>query len=234
MAASAPGVLVPLRRFVGVAFERRTYRNLCYLTLAFPLGIAYFVVFAILLSLGVGLTIVLVGIPILLSTVGVALVLVELERRLASVLLDLDFEEPVFPEFDEPREVARDVLLDRTTWLGTVYLLSKFVIGMVAFVLLVAATSFSLAFVLAPLYYQHGTIGIHVPETVRLAPGVALGWGDLSLELVLPVTITSWLVESVWEALALSAVGVVVLLGSFHVVNGVARGLGWYTRVMLR
>lgn len=234
MAARTGALPGPLARFVGVAFEGRTYRHLVYLALAFPLGIAYFVTFTVLFSVGASLAIFLVGIPILLSAVGVGLVLVAVERRLATVLLDLEFEEPVFPSFDDPVTAAREVLLDRTTWLGIVYLLSKFVVGVVAFVLLVCFASFSLAFVLAPLYYRSGTIGIHVPETVHLSPGVALGWGDLSVELVMPITITSWLVQTIWEALLLSAVGVLILLASLHAVNGIARGLGWYTRVMLR
>jgi len=234
MARRTPSVRGSLSRFVGVAFEGRTYRHLVYLALAFPLGIGYFVAFTVLFSVGASLTIVLVGVPILLSSIGVALVLVALERRLAGVLLDLEFEEPVFPEYDDPGSLARGVFLDRTTWLGLCYLLSKFAIGIVAFVLLVCLASFSLAFVLAPLYYQSGNVGIHVPETVHLSPGVALGWGDLSVELVMPITVTSWLVQTIWEALVLSAVGVVFLLLSLHAVNGMARGLGWYTRVMLR
>lgn len=224
----------PLARFLGVAVEERTYRNLLYLALAFPLGVTYFVVFTVLLSLGAGLLVVLVGVPILLGTVGVALGLIELERRLAAVLLDLEFEGSVFPELDDPRSVARSVFLDRTTWLGLVYLFSKFVLGMVAFVALVFLASFSVAFVFAPLYYRHGNVGIHVPETVTLTPGVALGWGQASVEIVVPFTITSWLVQSVWEALLLSAIGLLLVVASLHAVNWMARGMGWYTGVMLR
>lgn len=52
------------RGFFGVVAEPRSYLNIVYLLLAFPLGTFYFVFLVTGLSLGFGLIITLVGIPI--------------------------------------------------------------------------------------------------------------------------------------------------------------------------
>jgi hypothetical protein len=58
-----------VNEFFGVLRRSETYRNLGYDLLAFPLGIAYFVFLVTGLSVGVGLVIIWVGVPILLGVV---------------------------------------------------------------------------------------------------------------------------------------------------------------------
>jgi hypothetical protein len=55
-----------VKQFFGVAARGETYLNIIYLLLAFPLGTAYFVFLVTGLSLGLGLLIIWIGIPILL------------------------------------------------------------------------------------------------------------------------------------------------------------------------
>ena len=56
-----------LRRvsFLGVLIDPQSYVNILYLLLSFPLGIAYFVFLVTGISLGFGLLIIWVGVPIL-------------------------------------------------------------------------------------------------------------------------------------------------------------------------
>lgn len=77
-----------VRWFVGVPVRPQTYLNLVYLGLAFPLGIAYFAFVTVGLSLGIGLALLVVGIPILLLVVLGALGIAAFERWLADLLLD--------------------------------------------------------------------------------------------------------------------------------------------------
>ena len=52
-------------RFFTAPVEVRTYTNLFYLALAFPLGLFYFIFLLTGLALGFGLTIIWIGLPIL-------------------------------------------------------------------------------------------------------------------------------------------------------------------------
>ena len=54
-----------LRQIFGAPFRLRTYKNLLYLTLAMPLGLAYFVFLIVGLALGFGLTLIWIGLPLL-------------------------------------------------------------------------------------------------------------------------------------------------------------------------
>ena len=76
------------RGFFGVVAEPRSYLNIVYLLLAFPLGTFYFVFLVTGLSLGFGLIITLVGIPILLLVLSGSWVLCRFERQVAITLLN--------------------------------------------------------------------------------------------------------------------------------------------------
>lgn len=223
-----------LRSFAGVAVDGRTYRNLVYLLLTFPLGLAYFIGLTVALSLGVGLAVILVGIPILLATLGVVLVLADVERRLASIFLDVEFDGSPYPEGDSGLDVARDLVVSKQTWGGLAYLFSKFFLGTFLFGVLMMLFTTSLSMVVTPLTYDGAMVGFHLPEPIELSLGAVFGWAGWEVELALPVTITSWIVSSIWEALVFSALGVVALLASLHACNGIARLVGWYTHLMLR
>ena len=71
-----------LRAFFGVAVRGQSYRNLVYLALSFPLGVAYFTFLVTGLSAGTALIIFWVGIPILLLTLAGWWVMGMLERQL--------------------------------------------------------------------------------------------------------------------------------------------------------
>ncbi len=76
--------LVP---FFSVVIEPQSYLNILYLLLSFPLGIAYFVFLVTGISLGFGLAIIWLGIPILALVLAASWVLYQFERLLAIHLL---------------------------------------------------------------------------------------------------------------------------------------------------
>ena len=67
--------------------EKQTYLNLAYLLLAFPLGIIYFVFLVTGFSLGFGLIVTFLGIPILLGMLAATWGIAAFERQLANQLL---------------------------------------------------------------------------------------------------------------------------------------------------
>ena len=139
-----------LRSAVEVPFRLQTYRNLLYLTLAFPLGLLYFIFLAVGLSVGIGLTITVIGVPIMLAVLAAATGMASFERKLTTYLLGIDIEPPGNVAFDRDHDLS---IVERTktlvtslgTWKAVVYLASKFLLGMVSFfaitTLLVTAVS---------------------------------------------------------------------------------------------
>jgi hypothetical protein len=196
----------PVGSFVGVVARPQTYRNLFYLAVAFPLGVAYFVVLVTGFSLGVGLAVTLVGIPILLATVWLVRALSLVERRLATTLLGVEIPDPEPATSEELWDRVVALLTSPVTWLGLVFLLGKFVLGIATFAVLAVLGALTFAFVTAPLYYDLPNAGVDV--------GV-------------------WQVTTFPEALVLSVLGVVFLFVSLHAVNGVAWGWGRIAAVLL-
>lgn len=196
----------PVAAFVGVVARPQTYRNLLYLAIAFPLGVAYFVVLVTGFSLGAGLAVTLVGIPVLLATFWLVRALSFVERRLATTLLGVQIPdpEPAGAEGLWDRVVA--LLTSPVTWLGLVFLLGKFVLGIATFVILAVLGALTVAFLTAPLYYD--------------LPGAG-------------VDVAVWQVTTLPEALVVSVLGVVFLFLSLHAVNGVAWVWGRVAAVLL-
>jgi len=189
----------------GPATEAQTYRSLFYLLLSFPLGIAYFIFLTTGLSLGTGLLVIFVGVPILIGMLYACVGLGAFERRIANSMLHLSIPSPPPPSSSPGLWPKLKALFgDSTTWKSLFYLLLKFPFGIAAFVVLVTAFSTSLALVLAPLTY-----------------------GTLSLDFGL------WRVDSRDEATIWCLIGVVLLLASFHLVNGLAFVWGRFAQMML-
>jgi FtsH-binding integral membrane protein len=189
----------------GPATEAQTYLNLLYLLLAFPLGIAYFVFLITGLSLGTGLLVIFVGVPILMGVLFACLGLGAFERLMARSMLHLMIPSPPMLASGPGLWAKFKALFgDATTWKSVFYLLLKFPFGVAVFVVLVTAFSVSLALILAPLTY-----------------------GIISIDFGL------WRVDSKDEATIWCLIGVVLLLVSFHLVNGLAFLWGRFAQIML-
>ncbi|ELZ47211.1 sensor protein [Halorubrum coriense DSM 10284] len=201
-----------LARFLGVPFDAQTYRNLAYLLLAFPLGIAYFTVVTTGLSTGLGLLVTFAGVPIVIATLLVTLGIGSFERRLADYLLDVDVDadagevELAFGSVEETIGTTKRVLTAPTTWTGLLLVGLKFVYGVVAFTALVTAFAVSATLLAAPALYD--------------APGVTYTFGP-------------YVIDTLREAVAGAGLGVLLVLVSLHVSNGLARFGGFLTDALL-
>ncbi len=78
-----------MKNFFKVITEGKTYLSMFYLLLSFPLGIIYFVFIVTGLSLGLGLAITLLGIPILFLTLLLWRVFAKFEIILAESMLNI-------------------------------------------------------------------------------------------------------------------------------------------------
>jgi len=189
----------------GPATDAQTYFRLLYLLLGFPLGIAYFVFLTVGLSLGAGLLITFVGVPILIGVFFACLGLGAFERSMAQAMLHLSIPAPPKPP---PAtgflEKLKSVFTNPATWKSLLYLLLKFPFGIAAFVVLVTAFSMSVALILAPLTYNTLTMDFGFCQ-----------------------------ITSKDEATVCCLVGVVLLLVAFHLVNGLAFVWGRFAQMML-
>lgn len=135
-------------RIFGPVLQQRTYRNLLYAVISFPLGLMYFVTMIVGLSLGAGLAILLVGFVILALTLAFARLLGRFEQEITKALLGATFE----PRMPGPRG-WRAILADRRSWTTVVYLLLRFPLGVAG--LVVSLLFFvSVPIMAAPLLYN--------------------------------------------------------------------------------
>ncbi len=143
-----------LTRFFGVVRRPETWLGILFNWLAFPLGLFYFVFLITGLSLGVGLVVVWVGIPILLVVAGAWWLFGAFERVQARYLLGADV--PGAPrEWEKVDGVwakLRAHFGSGATWKDLVYLLAKLPFGIVSLTLLVTAAAMVFWFVAMPFF----------------------------------------------------------------------------------
>jgi hypothetical protein len=140
----------------GAFVRKQSYLNLLYLILSFPLGIFYFVLVVVGISVGFSLLIVLIGIPLLGLTLAAVRGLGAWERQLAIWLLDADIPRRVVLRISwkHPWRALKRLVRDKSTWKALAFLLLKLPLGVVSFVACVVLGSVSAALLLCPLTYR--------------------------------------------------------------------------------
>ncbi len=203
--------------------EPRTYLNIAYLLLGFPLGLTYFVVLVTGLALGLGLSITLLGIPVLLSVVGFVWSFVWFERQAAAVVLGLELpirtpsstrDAPGTPSgtvnsdqlsLARSWNTLRAYIASGVFWRGLAHLLIRFPLGLFGFVAAVALLSFSAALIGMPFYYHYSDW--------------SFGWPSWQPNLI--------------EAVCLSVVGIGVGVISVRFLNLLAEAMARMTHALL-
>jgi hypothetical protein len=199
-----------LLHFFKAPFRLRTYTNLLYLALAFPLGLLYFLFLTVGIPLGVGLTLVWIGIPILALVFAGSWGLAAMERQLAIHALGA----PV-PPMSQPALEATQPVWERVkaffsnpvTWKGMAFLLLKLPLGVVSFVSIVFLLSLSAAFLLTPIFWQ---------------------WGSYEVDSGVILLVDSW-----GEAWLCALFGLVLLFVSLNLLNGLALVWRWMATFLL-
>lgn len=196
--APAPARRGAFIRFLRAPLELRSYTNLLFLSLAFPLGLAYFIFLSVGLSLGLGLTLIWIGFPILAVVFAASWGLTAMERQLAIHLLGAEVP-PMAPAEPPARRGflhrVLDFLGNPVTWKGMGYLILKFPLGVITFTVTVFLLSLSAAFLIAPFAEPTGLLELD-------------GW--------------MWRMDSPLAAVASAAVGVVLAFLSLQALNGLA------------
>ncbi|MFC3551068.1 sensor domain-containing protein [Lysobacter cavernae] len=159
-----------LGRFFGVAAEPRTYAALFYMLLSLATGIFYFtwVVFGI--SFSAGMSVLIVGIPVLILYFGSVRILSLVEGRIVEVMLGERMpRRPLYSERGKPwLERIKDMFIDPRTWSTQLYFLLMLPLGVAYFVLAVIGLSLSLSLIVAPVALLFGASGYFELDGINL------------------------------------------------------------------
>lgn len=185
---------------------KKFFPNLVYLLLALPLGVLYFVILITGYTLGAGLSITLVGIPILVTMIFVTYLLGDLDRAMTSKLLGVRIAKPeAKPSRDDS---ARSILVAQLKsvqfWKEFGYLLLKMPLGIVAFVVTITFVSVSLVLIAAPF------IVTYIPEAEMTL------WYGLQIDTLQAAIVTSVV------GLGLGVITVLLINGFAHVLGSIS------------
>ena len=153
---------ISLSSVTGAVTDVQTYKNLLYLMLAFPLGMIYYIILTLGFALGLGLAVVVIGLGILFGTVVGLRYIASFERRLANALLGTDIRAPDdLRRSDGIVDTVKAYLQASSTWRGLAFVVLKFWIDIVAFVLLLASVGVAIELIFAPVF-PNGTLNVTV------------------------------------------------------------------------
>ena len=138
-----------MRALLGPWASSRMYAEFAYLALAFPLGLAYFVFLVTGVSVGAGLIVVWVGVPMLLGMLLSWRALGQFERLLHRSLLGVEIDDPHTSIRGDGSlwQRTKRLLEDSVTWRTLLWLLIRFPAGIIVFVVLVTFLATSLGLI---------------------------------------------------------------------------------------
>jgi signal transduction histidine kinase len=206
--ATADHVGMPLVQHPG-RLLRQLALDTVYLVLALPMGILTFTFVVTGWSVGLGLLITFIGLPILMLTVYASRWLAWVERRRAALVLG----EPIGEVYKAPAsghffDRIRAMFSDPSTWKDLAWHLLLLPVGIANFVVAVTAWSASLGLVSIPAWWWA------TPEADRMDAG--------------PITVDSW-----GAAFLCCAIGIIAIPIAAALVRGTAAASGSLGKVVL-
>lgn len=218
-AGSAPQVGV-LRRFFGVYGDVRSWTALFYCLLALFTGIFYFSFVTIGLSLSLGLSILIIGIPFFVAFIGSARLLALVEGRIVEAMTGERMpRRPVSPP-PESSLLQRigTMLKDWRTWSTLAYEALMLPLGVIYFSLTVTGLAIGLGLTLAALAGGLRLLGFEILGDTQIQLGGIVSDEDANHPLMLLFYAVSGFV---WVTLTM------------HMVRGIARLHGMLAKRML-
>ena len=164
------------------ALLRQAPRDLLYVGLSGPIGLAWIITLGIGFALGVALTVVIVGIPVLVLTFELARLGARIERVRAGLVLGAPIAQPAPPP--APGGVLRRMwrrLTDRVAWKELGFMLLLGTVGAVLGAIVIALWAGAVSAIVAPMFHSaapsHSLLGRQSGLALIgiVAGGVALG-----------------------------------------------------------
>lgn len=170
-------------QFINVAFEKQTYLNMLYLLFTFPLGTAYFVFLVTGLSLGLTLSVIWLGIPILILVFLAWWEIASFERQLAIWFLNIEISPMAIEKVQGKSILEKGIirLKNPVTWKALLFLFIKFPFGILSLVVSIVLISLSISLLAIPLAYLLGA-----------DPGINSAWQAIIMFILgVPITLLS-------------------------------------------
>lgn len=201
-------------RFFGVAVDPRTWGALFYMLLALATGIFYFVWVVTGVSLSASLAILIVGIPFIVLFFGTVRALSLVEGRLVETMLGVRMpRRPPYPVAGRSLMSRIGAMFaDARTWTTMLYMLLMLPLGVTYFAVTVAMLAVSIGLAGAPLAW---TFGDFHHDTVT----INWGFGEHA--------------PTFGDALAMFALGVLLLFATLHLVRALGRMHGSIAKHLL-
>ena len=210
-----------LGRFFGVFADPRAYASLFYMVLSLATGIFYFTWAVTGLSVSLGLSITIIGIPLLILFFGSVRVLSLVEGRIVEVMLGERMpRRPLYTV--RGRSLLQrigDMFTDVRTWSTILYMMLLMPLGIVYFTLVVTLLGTALSSIAAPVLVWLG-----VAEA-----GTSIGgWGILNYD----GEVLSTSMPAIGLPLLL-LFGIVLLFATMHIARGIGRVHGLFAKHLL-
>ncbi|WP_202842892.1 sensor domain-containing protein [Luteimonas saliphila] len=210
-----------LGRFFGVFADPRAYASLFYMLLSLATGIFYFTWVVAGFSVSLGLSITIIGIPLLILFFGSVRVLSLVEGRIVEVMLGERMpRRPLYTV--RGRTIWQrigDMFTDARTWSTLLYFLLMLPLGVAYFTLAIVLIATSLSFIAAPLLVWLGIADANVSID---------GWQLLNVHgHVVGTSLPEWGLPAVFAA------GIVLLFATMHIARGIGRLHGLMAKHLL-
>jgi uncharacterized membrane protein len=207
-------------RFFGVAADPRTYGALFYMVLALATGIFYFTWAVTGMSLSVGLSVLIIGLPFIVLFFGSVRALSLLEGRIVEAMLGVRMpRRPPYPSRNLPlMKRIGAMFTDARTWSTLFYMLAMLPLGIVYFTVTVTLLSVSIAFIGAPLAMVLDGTGL----------GRLFADGRITMDWGWGAHVPGW-----GELIALCLLGIALLFATLHLLRGIGRLHGHLAKHLL-
>ncbi len=210
-----------LGRFFGVFADPRAYASLFYMLLSLATGVFFFTWVVAGFSVSLGLSITIIGVPLLILFFGSVRVLSLVEGRIVEVMLGERMpRRPLYTA--RGRSVWQrigDMFTDPRTWSTMLYFVLMLPLGILYFALAVTLLSTSLTAIATPLLAWTGLAEV----------GVSIGgWQILNYD---GDTLTTS--SPAWALPFLLVSGIVLLFATMHLARGIGRVHGLVAKHLL-
>ena len=211
----------PLARFFGVFADPRAYASLFYMLLSLATGVFYFSWVMVGFSTGLGLSITIIGIPLLILFFGSVRVLSLVEGRIVEVMLGERMpRRPLYTV--RGRSLWQRIgamFTDPRTWSTLQYFVLMLPLGIFYFTLAVSLLATAVSFVVVPLMVWAGRAATDLQFN---------GWQLLYIDSgVASTSLPGWSLPLVFVG------GIVLLFATMHIARGIGRLHGLLAKHLL-
>lgn len=170
--SSTAAPIMPLAPSFSGGVVASTWFAFIHLLLNLPLGIVYFVLLVTGVSLGAGLLITLIGIPVLIGTGWMVRTMGNIERARMNVFLGTTLRDPYRPAAPETGWIARLFAIgkDPATWRDFLFLMLRLPMGIFTFTISVATWAVGIGLLGSPISYWFGVFRMQFGDWIFDGP----------------------------------------------------------------